>query len=120
MKFTFAVVAGFTAWSTLWFLGNMLLMKLFPAAFREDGTTGRTDLLLLVVGLSVAYSLLSGFLTASVGAAMAPAYVHGGLNLAVGIAVQARYWDKVPLWYHLLFLGLLVPAILLGARLRLR
>ncbi len=120
MKFTLAVVAGFVTWSVLWVLGNTLLMKLFPASFHEDGTAGNPGLLLLLLGLSVAYSLLSGFLTAWLGTTMSPAYVLAALNLAVGIAIQSRYWKQLPLWYHLLFLGLLVPAILLGARLRLR
>ena len=120
MKFTLAVVAGFATWSVLWVLGNTLLMKLFPASFNEDGMTDSAGLLLLGLGLSVAYSLLSGFLTASLGTTMSPAYVLAALNLAVGVAMQARYWNQAPLWYHLLFLGLLAPAILLGARLRLR
>ena len=120
MKLTLAALAGFATWSVLWVLGNTVLMKLFPDAFREDGTTDRPGFLLVVLGLSLAYSVFSGFLTAWIGGGMAPAYVAAGLVLAVGIAVQWHYGKQSPLWYHLLFLGLLVPAILLGAKLRLR
>jgi O-antigen/teichoic acid export membrane protein len=39
------------------------------------------------------------------------------IQLAIGVAVQASFWDKMPVWYHLSFLALLAPGILLGARL---
>ena len=120
MKLTLAALAGFATWSVLWVLGNTVLMKLFPDAFHQDGTTARPGMLLVVLGLSVAYSAFSGFLTAWIGGGIAPAYLQAGLILAVGIAVQWQYGKQFPLWYHLLFLGLLVPAILLGAKLRLR
>ena len=40
--------------------------------------------------------------------------------LAVGIAVQAGYWDVLPIWYHLIFLALLLPMAALGGRLAVR
>jgi hypothetical protein len=41
----------------------------------------------------------------------------GALLLAVGIAVQREYWHILPLWFHLSFLGALVPGVLVGYRL---
>ena len=37
--------------------------------------------------------------------------------LVTGIAVQAGVWALMPVWYHLVFLALLVPVCLVGARL---
>jgi hypothetical protein len=43
--------------------------------------------------------------------------VMGTLLLATGIAVQASVWNLMPVWYHVPFLVLVVPACILGARL---
>ena len=40
------------------------------------------------------------------------------LLLATGVGVQAAAWNLMPVWYHLVILGLLVPGCLLGARLK--
>jgi len=40
------------------------------------------------------------------------------LLLATGVGVQASVWILMPVWYHLGFLGLLVPGCLLRARLK--
>ncbi len=40
------------------------------------------------------------------------------LNQTPGMSVQAAVWNLMPVWYHLVFLGLLVPGCLLGARLK--
>jgi hypothetical protein len=42
----------------------------------------------------------------------------GLILLGVGMFVQAQYWYLMPLWYHLAFLLLLVPACMIGSRLR--
>jgi hypothetical protein len=42
----------------------------------------------------------------------------GLILLGVGMFVQAQYRYLMPLWYHLLFLLLLVPACMIGGQLR--
>ena len=42
----------------------------------------------------------------------------GILLLATGIAVQLQYWSLLPIWYHLVFLVLLVPSTVAGGSLR--
>jgi hypothetical protein len=65
------------------------------------------------------YSVISGWTTARIAPAkaFASSVVLGILLLVVGIGVQIQFWDTMPLWYHLLFLGALVPAVLVGYRL---
>ena len=41
----------------------------------------------------------------------------GILLLLAFIPVHLRLWSLFPLWYHLVFLGTLVPLIVLGSRL---
>jgi hypothetical protein len=40
------------------------------------------------------------------------------LLFAFGVFIQAQYWSRIPLWYHLIFLGLLIPMTYLGAKTR--
>lgn len=114
-----AVIGGFVVWSILWLVVGAALKSAAPAAFDEDGMTSDTTVLGAALAASVVASLLSGFSVALIdrrstrGAAMG----LGVLLLAVGIAVQASVWSKMPLWYHLSFLTLLIPATLLGANL---
>ncbi len=110
-----AVAAGFVLWTVLWLATNTILQNSLPQFYAPAG--GATvGLLLLLVVLSAIYSVSSGYLTA----AIAPheperhALYLGGALLLVGIFVQAQNWYLAPLWYHLLFLGLLVPAATLG------
>ena len=74
---------------------------------------------MLVLILSMIYSVVSGWAAARIARerAFASSVALGVLLLVVGIGVQMQYWDVMPLWYHLLFLVALVPAVLLGYRL---
>ena len=44
-------------------------------------------------------------------------WVLGAFLLAAFIPVHVQLWAKFPVWYHLVFLGTLVPFVLLGATL---
>lgn len=114
-----AVVAGFVLWTVLFLGSNSLLSIATPESFNPDGSTDSAGLLVLVLVLSMVYSVISGWTTARIAPAKAFAsgVVLGILLLVVGIGVQIQFWDTMPLWYHLLFLGALVPAVLVGYRL---
>ena len=119
MRKTLATVAGFSLWTALWLSLSQALMALAPDRFRPDGSTDSTLLLALTLAASVLFSLIAGFTTVVVlraGASSGPVRALALSLLAVGILVQVQYWQVMPLWYHLCFLGLLVPATLLGGR----
>jgi hypothetical protein len=104
----------------LWLAANGILTAVMPGQFNEDGSTGSVGVLLLILASSVVCSVASGYLTAVISktSAMRHATILGIVLLAVGIMVQLQWWDKLPLWYHLSFMVLLLPATVYGARLR--
>ncbi len=114
-----AVVAGFVFWTVLFLGNNALISTAFPQYFNTDGSTDSNGMLGLILVLSVVFSILSGWLAGRIAQARAAnvGTVLGLVLLAVGIFVQLQYWDLMPLWYHLGFLILLLPATVLGARL---
>lgn len=116
LRATLAVIAGFILWSILWLGGNIAIGVLRPESQPEVGPITDAPMMIMMLGLSVVCSATSGWLAAFIGRARGPAVILAILLLVVGIGVQAPIWDRMPLWYHLPFLILLVPACLAGAR----
>ena len=115
-----AILAGFLVWSILWVGSNAAITAAFPTHFAEDGSTQSTGILALLLFDSVLFSLIAGWLTAKLAHRKELGHALGlGLALlAVGIAVQLQYWDVMPLWYHLIFLVMLLPMAWVGGRIR--
>ena len=105
-----------------WLIAGATSAALAPGAYNEDGTINSAAVFLVFLVLSFAFSVGSGFLTAIVARArsMMPGWALGVSLLAFGLFVQILNWDAEPLWYHIPFLGMLVPGAALGARLRLQ
>ncbi len=131
VRMILAVVAGFIAWSILWVGTDMMLTALSPDWYGEHQTglaaamtntvPFAVDSTILMIGIirSIIISLLAGFLTAYIaGENIRPTLLLGLLLLIVGILVQAMQWNYIPLWYHVIFLVLLVPMTVFGGMLR--
>lgn len=114
-----SIILGFVVWTVLFLGGNALITALSPASFNPDGTTDSAGLLLLLLILSIVYSIVSGWITSRVaqGKSFVSCVALGVILLAVGIFAQLQYWDQMPLWYHLPFLAMLIPGVLIGHRL---
>lgn len=114
-----AAVLGFVLWTVLFLGGNAAITAASPSSFKADGSTDSAGMLVLLLILSIVYSVVSGVLTAKVGKekALGASIGLGIALLGVGIAVQAQYWNVMPVWYHLSFLGALVPGVMVGAKL---
>jgi hypothetical protein len=121
-KTILAVIAGSAAWTMLWFGMNAILRG---ASMLPSEATKRieaaTPLLVMLLG-SVVFSIAAGYVAAAVGGgdSYTPVLVLCALQLALGIFFQAQAWQLLPLWYHLPFLLLIVPATLFGGWLRLQ
>ena len=123
LRSVLSVAAGTIIWTVLWLSTNAALAAALPEGiFREDGTTDSAGVLLVILAASVLFSVVAGYATATLArsAEIKHALALGVLQLAIGVFVQLQYWDVMPLWYHVSFLGLLLPGNVFGGRLRLQ
>ena len=122
IRIVLAVFAGFAVWSVLWVGSTSLSVALAPDSYNEDGSIDSAFLLLVFLILSLVFSIGSGYLTAALARtqSLTPTWVLGGLLLAVGVLVQIQYWEIMPLWYHIPFLALLIPGVMVGAKIRMQ
>lgn len=112
-----AVAAGFALWSILWLGGSRRVAGLFPGALAADGSLRHSGALVALLVFAGLVSLAAGYLVPLVSATAGLPLILGVILLLVGIAVQRQAWALMPVWYHLLFLALLIPATLYGASL---
>ncbi len=116
-----AVVAGALVWGVLWALGNQVLLARLPDVVQDMAAIGEhPGVLLGLIVWSVVLSVLVGYVTAAVAGVdgMKAVWALAILQLALGVFFQVSSWDILPLWYHVIFLGLIVPATLYGGRMR--
>ncbi len=131
VRIILAVIVGFLAWSILWVGSDSVLRALSPDWYGahqyglEKAMTNTTpfpvDQTILIISLirSIIISLMAGFLTAVIaGENRRSTFWLGILLFLFGGFVQAMTWNYIPVWYHLLFLGLLIPATILGGWLK--
>lgn len=114
-------VAGYALWTALWVGGGRGLARVFPeeaAAFRDGGALTATGYLACALVLSVVCSLLGGRVAASLARDRARGAVPAlaALLLLTGVGVHIAYWSRLPVWYHVVFLVLIVPVTLIGGR----
>ena len=116
-----AAVAGFVLWSALWLVAGLVVLAVVPDAYGEDGrTVTSAGILLVFILAAVVISLVAGWLATLVGrdGGRRAAMILAVLLLLVGLGTEISTWSYAPVWYHLVFLGLLVPATMAGAALK--
>jgi len=113
-----AVIAGSLIWTVMWLGSNAILMSFFPDWYR--GRIESVPVLLFTLLRSLIFSIIAGYLTALIAKhqEINCAFALGVLQLALGIFFTVQFYESAPLWYHLLFLTLLIPGNLLGGQLR--
>lgn len=131
VRMILGILVGFIVWSILWVGSDQLLMVLSPRWYGDHQTsfmravegattfTPDTTILLLHLVRAAVITLLAGYLAAMIAREISRApLILGVLLLLFGIFVQAMAWNYLPMWYHLLFLLMLVPLSVAGGRLR--
>lgn len=131
LQIILGVIAGFFVWSFIWVGVDALLAALSPDWFgknlvdfqnavdRNEAYTPPVTVTICMVFLSVLCSLAGGFVAVWVARErVKPTLILGFLLLATGIFVEAANWKFLPVWYHLLFLLLLIPMTILGGKLK--
>ena len=131
VKMVLAIAAGFIGWSILWVGSDQILRSLSPdwygahqygletAMFNTTPFPVDSTILMISIVRSIVISVMAGFLTAFIAGEnrRAPLFL-GVILLLFGAVVQATQWNYIPLWYHVIFLVLLVPMTVLGGRLK--
>lgn len=117
-----AVVAAFSLWTVLWLGLGAAAPAVVPDLVDPTQPLTHTGVLLVYLAWAAIISVAAGRLCAVIRRddPMPAVWALAGLLLLVGIGVEAAYWSMMPVWYHLVFLALLVPATVLGGRLRAR
>ena len=131
LRIILGVIAGFIAWSILWVGSDQLLILFSPGWYGDhqdgfqaalvNGTpfTADNTILLMHLGRAAIISIMAGFIAALVaGENRRTPLALGVLLLLFGIGVQAMAWNYIPIWYHVIFLGLLLPLTILGGRMK--
>ncbi|HQU81969.1 MAG TPA: hypothetical protein PKY59_02530 [Pyrinomonadaceae bacterium] len=131
VRIVLAVIAGFFIWAFLWVGSDAVLRMLSPgwygknfAEFQtaiDNKTTFALDSSLLLISLvrSAIFSVIAGFIAVLISKENFKTPIGLGILLLVfGSLVQSVYWNYLPIWYHILFLGLLIPMTILGGKLK--
>ncbi|HXZ80016.1 MAG TPA: hypothetical protein VEG30_08810 [Terriglobales bacterium] len=115
----FALLAGLVLWTVVATLLNLGLRAGVPGYALAEPT------LTFTLGMKIARLILGALASLAAGAVVGrivPSrtrlpWVLGAIILAAFIPAHVQLWAKFPVWYHLVFLGTLVPLVLLGAAL---
>ncbi len=116
MRMIVGVIVGYAVWTAIWLAVNAIVFAEAGEVIAAGDAFAETAPLLGVLALSIACSLAGGVAAAIAGGKRARGAVLGNalLLLATGIFIQVGLWSLMPVWYHLIFLALLVPVTLLG------
>ena len=131
LRVILGIIAGFVAWSILWIGSDQVLMSLSPgwygahqeafqkAMFNKSEFAPDTTILILHIVRNAIISIMSGFLAAVIANGNRNAVLGLGILLvAFGAFVEAMAWNYLPLWYHIIFLAMLIPFTMIGGRLK--
>lgn len=130
VKIVLGVIAGFIAWSIMWVGSDQVLINTIDwygvhqlafekAMINKEPFTVNVTVLAMNIGRSVIISILAGFLAAVVANENRySTFVLGILLFAFGAMVEVIAWNYLPVWYHVVFLVLLIPVTVIGGKLR--
>jgi hypothetical protein len=129
LRIVLGVIAGFVSWLMVWVGSEKILSAIWPAfgvhqrafeeAIKNGGQfTADTTMLLTHIVLSSIVSVMAGSLAAVIAGENSRApLVLGFMLLALGILKAVMSWPYVPIWYHIIFTGILLPMAIMGGKL---
>jgi hypothetical protein len=131
VRIILGIIAGFLAWAILWFGSERVVSAIWPdfgshqAAFQaaiENGGpfTANSPILLVHIALASIVSMISGSLAAMIAGEnkRAPLILGVLLFVLVGLVKATMSWAYVPVWYHVIFTGILIPMTVIGGKLQ--
>ena len=118
-RIALGIVVGLVAWFAIATAGNLLLRATIVGYIQaEPSFQFTTPMLIARLALGAASSVVAGLACALVARSVPnEARAFAVALLLLFLPVHYGLWTQFPFWYHVLFLGSLVPLALLGARL---
>ena len=115
---TLGVAAGLAAWVTIATIAGLIMRDVWPEyASVADTMTFTLPMLLARLAVGALATLTGGLVTAVIAQrSLLVRLMPGALLLVVFIPVHIMLWDRFPVWYHLTFLGSLVPLTYMGGK----
>ncbi len=112
----FAVVAGFVAITILSIGMDALLQRIAPGVFKAGERLYTAPVLLSIIIYVQLFVAVGCYVAAKVAGRrpMVHALALGALGFISSIGGTIAYWNTAPAWYHILSLGLILPAAWLG------
>jgi hypothetical protein len=115
-----AVVVGFLVIGVLAMGTDQIVRSAVPGVFSADGRVDSVPWLLAIQLYVFVYAVFGCWLAARLAPnrPMRHALILGVLGLLFNLAGAIALWDKMPAWYHILALALVMPAAWAGGRIR--
>jgi hypothetical protein len=121
LKGALGVIAGLVAWLVVVSVLGYLMRVSWPAyASVAAAMTFTVSMMIARLSIGAVATIAGGFVTAAIAPSAVATFVTGGLLLAGFIPVHVSIWQTFPVWYHLTFLGSLLPLTWLGGRMKAR
>jgi hypothetical protein len=120
LRMILGVLAGFLVWSIIWVGSSTILMAL-SADYAKSMETMSFSIEMHVFALirSFICSITAGWISVLVSKEFSKTtFCLGVLLLVFGLFVQVSVWDKLPVWYHVIFLSMLIPLTFAGGKLK--
>ncbi|MEX2282111.1 MAG: hypothetical protein WEE89_06485 [Gemmatimonadota bacterium] len=119
-RVTLAVLAGASVWAVLWNAGTLGGQAALPELMPAGQPITNTGVLLSLVIYGAMLSVLAGYTTvAAAGKYPVPALrILAALQFTLGLVFEISFWGMTPVWYHVVFLAIVIPTTLYGGTLR--
>ena len=115
-RLLFSLIAGLIAAALMLALAETALPTLWPA-YAEAAPTKDYSLAMLLVRLTTGAGIVvvAAYLATTTDTGnYQSGWILGALFLAISIPIHVIEWPDFPVWYHVLYLGYLVPLGALG------
>ena len=115
----FAVIVAVFTWFIVATIVNWILRAGLPGYSAVEVSMNFTlTMMICRLLLGLVSSLCAGFVCATIARNRVAAKVAAAVMVVLFLPVHYMLWAKFPIWYHLFFLILLAPMVLVGAALQ--
>jgi hypothetical protein len=120
LRSVLAIGAGFFTSSILSLTGDYALRRLMPDSFTPDGGVEGANVFAITLFYTALFGVVGGYVAARI-AIQRPllhAAILGGVMLGLSALSAVLLWSTAPPWYHLATLAAVLPAALIGGKIR--